>query len=71
MDAETNLFRITQRCSGLFDSRAERGNDHNPHGCQMTDELGVMQKTASDQKYMLLCLQNLADLRITNAKKHK
>ena len=44
MDAETNLFRITQRCSGPFDSRAERGNDHNPHGCQMTDELGVMQQ---------------------------
>ena len=34
---------ITRRCSGPFDSRVERGNAHNPHGCQMADELGVMQ----------------------------
>jgi len=26
MDTETNFLRITQRCSGPFDSRAERRN---------------------------------------------
>jgi len=26
---------ITRCCSGQIDSRAERGNAHNPHGCQL------------------------------------
>jgi len=32
---------LTKSFNGPFDSRAERGKDHNPHGSQMADELGV------------------------------
>jgi len=36
------VSNITRRCSGQLDSRAERGNAHNPRDCQIAGELGVM-----------------------------
>ena len=44
MESEYRQPRITRGCNGPFDSRAERGDDHNLRGCQMAAELGVIPK---------------------------